>query len=251
MNLGSRTFSRRAAMLVGAGALVSVARGGGSDAQEPFPYVRSCLQHPGVQILLDWRAARPVMTIEDLLPPPGWQLYFHPTMPVSFQFPADWRGEARWAEWLSGTLAPVWQTVPPLLPVVTSARIVSPDGAAAFEIGVASITGAALTIQQSAAIALQGVLGESPRVTPICGFEEESPLARTWFQAVRSGTSVLVTDGVTISDSSGFSPFTTLSFQTFLGPSAQFDALARQVFLRILFQLLPGGGGDPTPTPTP
>jgi hypothetical protein len=91
-------LSRRTLLLAGFGTIASTLRGTGRAAQEELlPFVRSCAQHPGVQLLLDWKAARPVMmTLEELMPPVSWQFYNHPTMPLLFRFPPDWRGEARW-----------------------------------------------------------------------------------------------------------------------------------------------------------
>jgi hypothetical protein len=146
---------------------------------------------------------------------------------------------------------PVWQNNLPLLPLVTSARIVSPNGDAALEFGIASITDAALTISEATALARQGALGESTPATPICDYQDAKPQAPSWFEAVRFGELVLVTSGVTLSDSLGFYPFTNLSYETFSGPSDQLDAIMKRVYLPVLFQLVSGGGGDPTPTPTP
>ncbi|CAN5533525.1 hypothetical protein BH23CHL5_BH23CHL5_19720 [soil metagenome] len=49
-----------------------------------------------------------------------------------------------------------------------------------------------------------------------------------------------------------FMPATVVTYQSFVGPSAQFEELTRNVFIRFLFQRLNGGAAaEPTPTPTP
>jgi len=44
-------------------------------------------------------------------------------------------------------------------------------------------------------------------------------------------------------------PATTVSITSIFGPRAEMEDLMYDVFLRILFQFLGGGSGDPTPTP--
>lgn len=210
----------------------------------PTPVVTGdCSVEPGVQLLIDWRLGKPVMTIEQLLPPLDWVPYTHPTLPLIFRYPPDWTPQALWADTFTPTGAPIWRDQPPMLPQLSLARIVSPTEDAAFEFAVGNIQGPPLTPGQAAVVAKQGILGERPRLTSICTYEDLNPLMPSWFHTDYAGKAILVSSGVAIAQPSIFLPATTVTYQNLLGPQEQFEDLMRTIFLPILVQFL-GGGGD-------
>lgn len=230
------------AMLAGEG------RAGGEGV--PTPVVGGdCRVEPGVELLAEWNLGYPVVSPVELTPPLDWVRFIHPTLPVTFLYPPDWIPVALWADAFSSSGAPIWSDQPVGLPQLTSERIVSPAGDAAFELVSGTINGVRLTPGQAAFIAEQGLLGENAEVTPLCTFEDANPLFPSWFHGMRYQGSVLVTEGWPLPQSGLFGESTILNYYSMVGPQARFEELMRTVFMPILAQLS-GGGGESNPTPT-
>jgi hypothetical protein len=242
--------------LIGAGALAlaaattaSLGRSSAGDQAVPTPVISGdCADEPGVQLLVEWRLGLPVMTLEELLPPRSWVRYLHPTMPVTFLYPPDWREQPLWADRFSREGVPLWTDQPMAMPQLTSERLISPDGDALFEFAGGTIVGAALAPGEAATIAELGVVGEEARLRSICSYEDANPLVPGWFHAARVEDAVLVTYGWPIANATALWPNTVVYYYSMLGPRDRFDDLMRTVYIPILFQLT-GIGGGPTPTP--
>lgn len=244
----SKRRSRRA---VGAGALAAALLYATALGRTPARDLSGdCSAEPGVQLLLDWSFGKPVIDITELVPPGNWAQYAHPTMPLFFRYPPDWFPVALWADSFTPNGTPNWQEQPPYVAMLTSGRVISPDGYASFEFASGTITGVALVPEQAAIVAKQGLLGESPRLTSLCTHETPPNLGPGWFHADELESSILVSYGWTAVPAVGLTPTTTVTYYTLFGPQPSFESLMRSVFIPILSQL-EGGGYDPTPTPTP
>jgi hypothetical protein len=120
-----------------------------------------------------------------------------------------------------------------------------------FEMAGGTATSGRITQWEAASLAELGVVGAGVPLTAICQDELPSPVGAQWFRATAYDDFVLVTQGVTISDLSGLGGDTSLGYYSMVGPRDSFDALAHEVFVRILFQLYPDPVTNVTPTPTP
>ena len=131
------------------------------------------------------------------------------------------------------------------VPWLTLNRVISPEGDAAFEYAVGNIQGQPLHPLQVADIAKQSVLGEVPELSEICLIDATAdPLAPSWFTADYWEDSVLITAGTALGLPDFYLPATTVTFQKILAPRRDLEELMYDVFLRILFQFLGGGGSD-------
>ena len=119
-----------------------------------------------------------------------------------------------------------------------------------MEYVVGNIQGDPLSTQQVAVIAKLGILGEGQQLRSVCAYDDQNPLAPTWFDADRVNRSVLVSTGTALGLPDFYLPATTVTYNNLYGPRTSFESLMRTVFIRIFFQFL-GGGDVPTPTPTP
>ena len=209
-----------------------------------------CLIEPGVALLAGFNLGQPVVSIPELLAPLDWQRYVNFDTGLSFTYPPDWTGGTLWAERVSGSSGPVWTMQQPLAPALTTARIFSSDGSASFENAIGTIYGVVFNLSQAATMAELGLVGASARLTPICSYEDPNPLAPSWFRASYVDDSVLVTEGFAWASPRALLPNTLVIYYGMLGRRDEFEALMREVFLRILFQFKGGGGDEPTPTPT-
>jgi hypothetical protein len=136
------------------------------------------------------------------------------------------------------------------LPQLTLSRIVSAEADAGFEYAVGSIQNVLLTTQQSAQIAKQSVLGANPTLSNVCVIDDQyNQLAPGWFTVDEYKSDLLMTFGNATIIPSDTLPVTVVSFTNLFGPQRAMEQLMYDVFLRILFQFLGGGSGDPTPTP--
>lgn len=216
----------------------------------PTPVITGdCRSEPGVELLAEWNLGYPVVSPIELVPPMDWVRFYHPTLPVTFLYPPDWTPLALWTDSFTQTGAPIWSDQPIALPQLTSERIVSPDGDAAFELVSGTVAGMALTPAQAASIAEQGLLGDQAQPTPLCTFEDANPLLPSWFHGLYVDGSVMVSEGWPLPQSGLFGESTILNYYTMAGPQADFEGLMRTVFMPILAQLS-GGGGESNPTPT-
>jgi hypothetical protein len=211
-----------------------------------------CLVEPGIAMLAGFNLGQPVVPIPELLAPLNWQRYVNFDTGLTFTYPPDWTGGTLWAERLSGSGVPLWTNQHPLAPALTTARILSPDGSASFEAAIGTIYGVLFTLSEAATMAELGLVGETARLSLICSYEDPNPIAPSWFRAAYVDDSVLVTEGFAWANPSAFIPNTLVTYYGMLGRRSEFEALMREVFLRILFQFIIDGPDDEsTPTPTP
>lgn len=247
-----RRASRRAFVLAAAALSIHGPRSPASAQwSAPTPtYTGECSLEPGVQLLVDWRLGVPVMSMAEQLPGNDWALYTHPTLPLVFYYPPDWTPVALWAEDVDDHGVPVWTDQPPVIPTLSLARIVSPDQDAVFEFAVGNVTGPVLAPHDAALVAKQGLVGEDPDLREICLYEDQNPLAPSWFHADRLDRAIIVSSGVAIGNPQMFIPSTTVTYQNIIGPRRDFEDLVREVFIPILFQFI-GKSGENEPTPEP
>jgi hypothetical protein len=194
----------------------------------PDPVVAGdCRVEPGVVTLAEFNLGYPVAPIPDLLPPLDWARYFHPPIGLTFLYPSTWSAQTLWAEQFSPEGAPLWTSSQPFVPALTSARVVSPDGSAAFEAAVGTLWGVVLTPLQAATVADLGLAGTSSRLSPICDYEDPNPLAPSWFRATYVDDSVMVTEGYALASPSAFTPNTVVTYYGMIGPREEFEELMR------------------------
>ena len=210
-----------------------------------------CSQLPGLQLLLDWRAGKTVIQHSDLVPPGNWGLYSQSGMPVTFLYPADWTPYALWASGLTPAGAIDWQTASSPSSYLVGARIVSPRGDALYEYVSGTLVGVALSLNQAAAAAEQGVLGDRQTTEEICVYQDSTSLTPAWTRAGWFGDLAVTTGGQVLSDANAFNPYTTMTYQSFVGPENQFTDLMRSVYIPIMFQFMMSGSSTTSPTPTP
>ena len=191
-----RTFLHAAAVVAGAG-LPGFAPRSLAQTSTTLTGDGDCTVEPGVQLLIDFSLARPTtgISLTDLLPPATWKAFTHPTLPLILFIPPDWTGIAGWADSYSRTGRPNWVEQRPSVPQLNLARVVSPDGTAAFEYVVGNILGDPLTPEQVGPIAKQSLLGEAPDVRSICTFLDTNPVNPAFFQADGFEQSIHITAG--------------------------------------------------------
>jgi hypothetical protein len=104
---------------------------------------------------------------------------------------------------------------------------------------------------QAADLAKRGLLGADAKYRQVCVIDDQlNALSPGWFTADRQRTNLLLTFGNAQQLPSLYLPATVVTYNTIYGPRREMEELMYNVFLRILFQFL-GGGGSDDPTPTP
>ncbi len=205
-----------------------------------------CEDEPSVALLFAWREGQPVYdSPADGMPQIDWVPFEHPSLPAPYLIPPGWTGVPAWADSFTRSGMPQWQDTPLQLPQLTLARVVSPGGEAVFEYAVGSIQGVLLTTMESAHIGKQSVLGEDPRLRPVCTIDDQmNPTAPGWFTVDRSGSGLLITFGNALQMPHDIAPATVVTFTSLFAPRRQMPDVMYEVFFRILYQFLGGGGGD-------
>jgi hypothetical protein len=191
--------------------------------------------------MIDWLAGKPVMTHDELVPPSTWKLFRQTGAPVTFLHPGDWTARAMWATGLTAAGAVDWQETLSPAAYLSGVRVVSPDEQATYEYVTGVLIGEALTLDEAASAAEQGVLGDRKVTEPICVYRDTSSFNQVWTRAGRLEDQVVVTGGNLYSETGGYSAYSTLGYQSFIGPEEQFTELMRKVFIPIVFQFMAGG----------
>jgi hypothetical protein len=213
-----------------------------------------CSRLEGLQLLIDWLAQREVLSPEELRPFGNWRLFSTSGVPAVFLYPGDWTAYPMWASGLTRAGAIAWQPQPSSTSYLAGARIVSPDGKALYEYVSGSLVGFALSLQQAALAAEQGVLGDGEAITPICTYEDTVSFTQNWTRGGSYGDLSVVTGGNLYSSADPYLSTAIISYQSFVGPKAHFTSLMRTVYIPIMFQFMTGGSSinrTPTPTATP
>ena len=222
----------------------------GTPHGEQPTYTGDCRDDPGMDLLGRFDLGEPVLPMPALLPPPDWRISSNPRTGLTFLYPPDWLAGTLWAESLDASGTPAWTATQPFIPALTSHRIMSADGSALFEAVIGTLPNLLLAPLEAAAIAELGILGAG-ETAAICAFESRDSLTPGWLRGVRAGGRGQITfasQGYALPNASALVPGTIVTWYAMAGPSGLFEALMRQVFLRILFQFM-GGGDEPTPTP--
>ncbi len=199
-----------------------------TSGNQPGPVMEGdCEEEPAIAMLFDWRAGRSVYrSVADAGPQIGWEPFHHPSALGPFLIPPGWTGVAAWADSFTREGVPEWQARPLALPQLTLSRIVSPDGEAAFEYAVGSIQQVLLDTGQAATIAKQSMVGESPRLRPVCTIDDaNNQLMPAWFTVDRHRSSLLTTFGNVAQLPDHIVPATVVSFTTMYGPRRDMEDL--------------------------
>jgi len=238
-------------------AAISVLTVGGTTAaralaQQPgLELEGDCNDEPGVALLLDWQKEVLRMREDEILAPVGWQLFASPNTSLVLLIPPDWTAQFGWATQFTSKGAPILDTTPDPNAALQVARLLNRESTIAFDYASGILQGVALKPLEAAQIAIQAILGEDPDLDPICTSTLDDGFMQSWITAHRFKDSILVTSGQVIADATGFSPYTSITYQAFYGPRESFEQVVREIFIRFLYQQLQSGGSDPTPTPTP
>jgi hypothetical protein len=244
-----RGWNRRAVL----GLVSAVAAGAlGGTAQSRQTTTGGCSAEPAVQLYFDWRAGEQVYPAPfTSVPPADWESFQHPSFLGPYLIPPGWQGTALWADTFTRAGEPLWLETPPAAAQLTVSRVSSPDGRSVFEYGTGAIQGVLLSTQETALVAKQGLLGEDPRLRPICLIDDpHNPLAPGWFSAERHRSNLVLSLG-NVTQLPDFSlPATVVGYTIISTPRRTAEEAMLEVFFRILYQFLGGGSGDPTPTPT-
>ena len=243
----------RRALLAGVLAvpLLYVWREGWQNDDSAIAAADNCQSEPGVEFLRRFNLGAPGVPFADLLAPADWVLHPNQANSMWFRYPPGWRPEVWWADQFTRDGAPIWTAQQPWVASLFSVRAISPNGDAMFEMAGGTVMSHRLSLDQAATLAERGAVGNDVQLTPICEEELPSPLGPMWFRASAFGDFVLVTQGVPFTDPTGFANGTGLGYYSMYGPRDEFDALAHDVFVRILYQLYPDPITLVTPTPTP
>ena len=211
-----------------------------------------CTSEPSVQMLFDWRAGKPVYdSPADSGPQPDWIASNLPVPLLPYLIPPDWRAVVGYCDSISTSGEPQWTDQPMQLPWLYLARVLNNDSTAAFETISGNIQGQPLTPEQVSSIAKASLVGGNADLDPVCTIDDSAnTLAPAYFAVDRSGENLLLTSVTSIGLPDIYLPATTVSITSMFGPRKEMEDLMHDVYLRILFQFL-GGGGDETPTPTP
>jgi hypothetical protein len=211
-----------------------------------------CLAEPGIALYLDVFESRSTMSFQELLPGTDWLLFSSPYSLVTFLYPPDWPAQLLYASTFTQNAAPIWTADIPQAGGVLSARVMSPDSSALWEYVAGTLQGVALSIEQAVAIAEGGVLGDGYDGARLCLYTEPTLNGGTaWLTAIERDGLLVLTNGTLYADTSGFSPFSVITYYSLAAPRATYEQTMRQVFLPIQWQLLKRGGEEPVWTPTP
>ena len=248
--------SRRALLAGAGGVAVGLLAGGSRTSAQipvPTPVQGDCGSDPGVELYLGFILGYPVVQLTDLVVPNDWTLHPNTYAGVIFRQPPGWGGATLYAYQVTPQGLPLWtpQQQPPLAPVMVAARSVSMAGDAGFEFVSGSLQGVQLTPLQAATVADLGMVGDRPRRTTLCAYEDQNPQGPAWLQAsVVDRSTLLLTQGYAV-PYSGLVPYTIVTYYSMYGPRDQFEPLMREVFLRFMGQFYRGQEISVTPTPTP
>ena len=246
-------MNRRAAIAGMLGVAVALTAGRRSLAQ---PGQRSdlagCLAEPGIALYLDIFEGRSTPPFQELLPGADWLLFSSPYSLVTFLYPPDWPAQLLYAATFSENAAPIWTADIPQAGGMLAARVMSPDSTALWEYVAGTLQGVAISIEQAIAIAEGGVLGDGYAGTRLCLYTEPTVNGGiAWLTAIERDGLLVLTNGTLYADTSGFSPFSVITYYSLAASQATYEQTMRQVFLPIQWQLLKRGGEEPLWTPTP
>lgn len=214
--------------------------------------VTACLAEPGIALFLDVFQGTSNLNFQELLPGAGWQLFSSPYSLVTFLYPPDWSAELLYAATFTENAAPIWTADVPQAGGLLSARVMSADATAAWEYVAGTFQGVAMSMEQAIGMAEGGMLGDGYTGNRLCIYTEPTMSGGSaWLTAIESNGLLLLTNGTLFADSSGFSPFSVITYYGMVAPRASYEQVMREVFIPIQWQLLRRGGEDAVATSTP
>lgn len=214
-----------------------------------------CEDEPAVDMLFRWQTGQLIHeSMVDAGPQPDWKPYNRPGTQGMIFIPPDWEGTAAWADSYTRHGAPIWRDEPMAQPHLLLSHVVSPDGRSSFSTVTGLIDDALLDAEEVSLVARQGIVGDNPRLRPICMIDNPGAVdGPSWFTADRHRSNLMITMGTYLQMPDSTLPMTGLGYNAMYMRRRQSEEVMYDVFLRILFQFLrsAGGGSTPTPTPTP
>lgn len=233
-----------------------------SQSQPPMEGRGDWESYPAAPMLMAFATANfpqlPYSSMEELQPGPGWQLMNSVEL-GSFMIPPGWSGVLGWANSLRNDGVPEWQPQQLTWPFWAATAAVSPDETSSY----AHINGsvdAFLAPDDGIELARTTVLGNKVRGKEVCAALQSE--MRNGIENIHWIAAHLYPDGLLLSrgwailsEVSGASlgPGSTFGFDAMFSPADVSTPMMKDVFIPIMWQHVPKGGGgtDPTPTPTP
>lgn len=222
-----------------------------------------CTLEPAVQYLRDYAtmnlqalpADKMGMTFE---PGVDWEIAQSAELGI-LMIPPGWTLVNVWANSVDSDGMPEWQQNQPQFPFWAATIIISPDESAMFMYVYGGVDDVALSPADGADLARQLVMGTEDQPNNICQIEQVNPPSTQQSAAFLTGeryeSNLMVSKGdLLISSVSGMNLEygTTFMIDAFVAPASEAEDLVLNVYLKILYQLIPKGGeSEPTPTPTP
>lgn len=223
-----------------------------------------CAREPAADLLYNFVttnfAALPYVGLDDRV---DWRLG-QSTKFGAFMAPPDWSVVNAWANEWGPNGIPRWQTEPLPAPAWTTTTVIAPDQDALWMYVEGSVDDIYLTPELAGELARATIVGSDANLRDVCALRQtdivNTELENTLFMtADRQGSELLLTHGWAL-----LAPFggpslgkgSAFGITGMIAPRRHAEDVMRDVFLRIMWQLLPraGGGSDddePTPTPTP
>lgn len=221
-----------------------------------------CSLEPALQHVFNFSTsnfnALPLHRMGSLEPGPDWVISQSPELGILLT-PPGWRVINEVANTFDREGLPQWQSGQLPFPWWATTVVESPDAST----GYIFIRGALddIHITPAAGADLTRHLVMLPDVQPqsLCLAEQVDNLGdmtnEYWVSGDRYDHELLLSRGTSIVSSvsgSNLGPGSTFLIDAFVAPADRAEDLVLDVYLKILYQLLPkGGAGDPTPTPTP
>lgn len=242
-------------------ATIWAGRGSASNARQ-LELEGDCTSEPAVELLYNFFTlnveALQYLGLTDL---DGWKLA-ESTQLGPFMVPGDWDVVNVWANDWEDNGIPRWQAEPMPAPAWSATMVISPGQDAFWVYVYGSVDGPHQTTFEIGDLARSVIVGSDARLREICATGQQeavnTDLENTLFlTADRQGSEMLLTHGWALQ-----SPFTgpslgsgaTFGITGMVAPRRDAEEIMQNVYLRIMFQLLPkgsGGAGPPTPTSTP
>ena len=256
-------LNRRALLAVPPLAMLGLLAQRLAGAQTPRMETRGdCLDEPAMKMLLDFQTGNwdrlPFQREEDVLPGIDWVVA--ETIDHGMLFvPPEWTVLNVWANEFARNGIPEWQAEPLPFPFWNATFIISPDESAAF----ISVTGSIdappfLDGDDCIELARATIMGSDEEGRELCAAQQQQSngLMGEVLYAFgdRYGSDLFMCRGHALqSEVAGPSlgPGTSFSFDVMVGPRRESEAMMTETYMRILWQMLPKGGGASTPTPTP
>jgi hypothetical protein len=222
-----------------------------------------CTEEPALQMMMDFATGNldrlPYRTMDEFLPGADWE--FRESVELGMLLvPPGWNVQNVQANSFSRNGVPEWQSQQLSFPYWGGCFIISPDESAAYIYISGRMDGPPfLDGNGLVELARTSVMGSDNTPREVCVSTQDEPgFSRQSSQFVvgdRYGRDLIISRGFGIqSEVSGatLGPGTEFGFEIMAAPRRESAELMEDVFIKIMWQLIPrSGSGDDEPTPTP